>query len=116
MIMIDGVSAQGTTFRPRRALKVVRVVGRTYKVNITAQDILPYEQGGISIGRDVEMNFVVRRSVATFPLPGGATMEMVWIEPGTFIMGSPFANERPQHEVTISRGFWFGRYEITQDG
>lgn len=56
----------------------------------------------------------------TVALPGGATMEFVWIEPGTFMMGSadndPFArdNERPQHQVTITRGFWLGKYEITQ--
>ena len=27
--------------------------------------------------------------VATFGLPGGAMMDMIWIEPGTFTMGSP---------------------------
>jgi formylglycine-generating enzyme required for sulfatase activity len=56
----------------------------------------------------------------TFDLPGGATIEMVWIEPGTFTMGSPDSefgrdsNEGPQHQVTISRGFWLGKYELTQ--
>ena len=45
---------------------------------------------------------------------------MVWIEPGTFTMGSP-SNERgrrsdegPQTQVTISRGFWLGKHEVTQ--
>ena len=52
-------------------------------------------------------------------LPGGAKMEFVWIEPGTFMMGSPSVprfstREGPQHEVTISRGFYLGKYEITQ--
>ena len=52
-------------------------------------------------------------------LPGWATMTMVWIEPGTFIMGSPQAEggapgERPQHEVTITTGFYFGKYELTE--
>jgi len=56
----------------------------------------------------------------TAQLPRGATMEMVWIEPGTFTMGSPSSepgrwdDEGPQHEVTISQGFWLGKYEITQ--
>ena len=56
----------------------------------------------------------------TVELPGGATMDFVWIEPGTFAMGSPssepgrFDREGPQHEVTISRGFWLGQHEITQ--
>ena len=56
----------------------------------------------------------------TVTLPGGATMELVWIEPGTFIMGSPQTEEGrgtqkgPRHEVTISSGFWLGKYELTQ--
>ncbi len=47
-------------------------------------------------------------------LPG-----MVWIPCGRFTMGSPeseparYSNET-QHEVTISRGFWMGKYEVTQ--
>jgi eukaryotic-like serine/threonine-protein kinase len=50
---------------------------------------------------------------------GGGTIEMVWIPPGTFIMGSPPGEERlydnqKQHEVTISKGFWMGKYEVTQ--
>jgi formylglycine-generating enzyme required for sulfatase activity len=50
----------------------------------------------------------------TAELPGGATMEFVWIEPGTFMMGVPESIEDTQHEVTISRGFYLGKYEITQ--
>ena len=51
-----------------------------------------------------------------FSLPGGAEMEFVWIEPGVFQMGSDdgSSNERPVHEVEISRGFWLGKYEVTQ--
>ena len=57
----------------------------------------------------------------TVELPGGATMEMVWIHPGTFAMGAPNTeryrgeDELPQHEVTISQGFYLGKYEITQE-
>lgn len=45
---------------------------------------------------------------------------MVWIPCGTFTMGSPNneadreTSEGPQTRVTISRGFWMGRYEVTQ--
>ena len=54
--------------------------------------------------------------VQTFSLPGGASMEFVWIEPGVFQMGSNTgrSDESPIHEVGISRGFWLGKYEITQ--
>ena len=67
----------------------------------------------------------------TVNLPGDADMEMVWIEPGTFLMGTTeeqeqllrnkglwidyIENEFPAHEVTISQGFWLGKYEVTQE-
>ena len=57
----------------------------------------------------------------TMFLPGGAEIEMVWIEPGTFMMGSPEdepgrdSDEGPVHEVTITRGFYLGKYELTQE-
>ena len=59
----------------------------------------------------------------SFSLPGGGEMAFVWIEPGVFQMGSPESersdcdwckNEGPLHEVEISRGFWLGKYEVTQ--
>jgi formylglycine-generating enzyme required for sulfatase activity len=56
----------------------------------------------------------------TVDLPGGATMDFVWIEPGTFLMGSASSepghesDESPQHIVTISHGFWLEKYEVTQ--
>jgi len=45
-------------------------------------------------------------------------MNMVFIPPGTFRMGSPMnevdrvAYEGPQKTVRISRGFWMGKYEV----
>ena len=53
-------------------------------------------------------------------LPGAVTMAFVKIEPGTFTMGSPesepdrYGDEGPQREVTISQGFYLGKYEVTQ--
>src|SRR5271157_5038493 len=46
-------------------------------------------------------------------------LNYVWIPPGSFQMGcSPRDdvcddNEKPSHQVTISRGFWFGQTEVT---
>ena len=45
---------------------------------------------------------------------------MVYLPPGTFTMGSPAAetghetNEAPRTVVTLSRGFWIAKYEVTQ--
>ena len=55
----------------------------------------------------------------TIPLSKTVKLEMIWIEPGTFMMGSPsselgrFDNET-QHEVTLTKGYWLGKYEVTQ--
>ena len=55
-------------------------------------------------------------------LPGGHILEMVQIEPGTFIMGSP-ENElgrrdddggEKQHQVTLTKRFYLGKYPVTQ--
>ena len=49
-----------------------------------------------------------------------APTNLVFIPPGTFRMGSPTNevdrqdDEGPQTAVTISRGFWMGKYEVTQ--
>jgi formylglycine-generating enzyme required for sulfatase activity len=49
-----------------------------------------------------------------------APTNMVFIRPGTFRMGSPTnevdraENEGPQTDVIISRGFWMGKFEVTQ--
>jgi formylglycine-generating enzyme required for sulfatase activity len=46
-------------------------------------------------------------------------LKYVWIPPGTFMMGcSPgddqcVDNEKPSHQVTISKGFWIGQTEVT---
>lgn len=56
----------------------------------------------------------------TAKLSGGAYMKFVLIDPGTFTMGSPASepghdnDESPQHQVTLTKGFYLGQYEITQ--
>ena len=55
----------------------------------------------------------------TIVLPDGEEMEMIYCGRGSFIMGSP-ANEvdrygdEIQHKETLTRGFWLGKYPVTQ--
>lgn len=64
-------------------------------------------------------------------LGGGVNMALVWIPPGSFTMGgdqapevvaregggksSCFRDEQPPHQVTITKGFWLGQHEVTQE-
>ena len=69
--------------------------------------------------------------VRTIPLGGDVALDMVWIEPGSFMMGNDVGrgrrgrsaqrdadndqqDERPARTVRITEGFWMGRYEVTQ--
>ncbi len=53
-------------------------------------------------------------------LPGEVPLTMVWIEPGTFAFGGSSGKQygestRPsKHSVTLSSGFWLGKYEVTK--
>lgn len=50
----------------------------------------------------------------------GLKMKFCWCPPGTFMMGAPDSDkdatnhEKPQVKVTLSRGFWLGKHEVTQ--
>jgi eukaryotic-like serine/threonine-protein kinase len=50
----------------------------------------------------------------------GVQQRMRWIPSGTFVMGSPETevgrddDEGPQHEVTLTRGYWLGETPVTQ--
>jgi formylglycine-generating enzyme required for sulfatase activity len=53
----------------------------------------------------------------TVDLGGGVTMELILIPPGTFDMGSDKGQggEKPVHKVTLKKGFYIGKYEVTQE-
>ena len=48
------------------------------------------------------------------------SMEFIRVSSGTFMMGSSVSetdnstNEGPQHQVTITKDFYIGKYEVTQ--
>ena len=50
-------------------------------------------------------------------------LDMLWCKPGTFLMGSQFfpvgekdrRDNETQHEVTLTKGFYLGKYEVTQE-
>ena len=74
--------------------------------------------------------FCIHESSFISPLVGSTTpgtqkevygFTFRWIPPGEFMMGSPTSepdrveNEGPQHKVRISKGFWLGECEVSQE-
>lgn len=62
-----------------------------------------------------------------FEIAPGVKMTLVWCPPGKFMMGSPDGaagaslrlagirrSDETRHEVTLTKGFWIGKYEVTQ--
>ena len=57
---------------------------------------------------------LTRASLIVVGVPNPA-LNMVPVPAGSFSMGSSAsANQQPVHNVTISRSFWMGRFEVTQ--
>jgi formylglycine-generating enzyme required for sulfatase activity len=49
----------------------------------------------------------------TVALPGGATMDFRWIEPGRLTMGDAEMGVTP-HQVTVTQGYLLGQFELTR--
>jgi formylglycine-generating enzyme required for sulfatase activity len=52
-------------------------------------------------------------------LNASVQLQMLWVEPGTFTMGSPTtetdrATNETEHNVSLTKGFYLGKYEVTQ--
>ena len=56
----------------------------------------------------------------SFYVESAANMELLWIEPGTFTMGSPSdevgrdPSDENATEITLTNGFYLGKYEVSQ--
>ena len=72
--------------------------------------------GGPQVGFRLAL---VRDWNVTVPLADDVKMEMAFVGPGTFTMGSPTdelgrQDDETQHEVILTREFWLGKFEVTQ--
>ena len=90
----------------------------SYTITVQAKD---------ELNATTEGNFTVTlldvyepsRQNHTVELNSTVGLEMIWVEPGTFIMGSPTSevgrsNNEGLKSVNIPRGFFLSKYELTQ--
>jgi hypothetical protein len=104
----------------KRILGIVMVFGLVGALSLLAQEVKPGE--GEVKGKSGKLEVV--------GLGKDVKLEMVLIPAGKFMMGSkknlfdPFSNikleqptelEIPQHEVTLTKSFFMGKYEVTQE-
>jgi TonB family protein len=117
------VDAQGNVNRDVRVVKPLGL-GLDEKAVQAVQTwkFKPAIRNGVPVPVRVVVEVTFRLKVL---LPGAVRenpkdgLNYVWIPPGSFQMGcSPRDNEcdndeKPSHQVTISRGFWIGQTEVT---
>jgi formylglycine-generating enzyme required for sulfatase activity len=81
----------------------------------------PVPEPGASTARpEPSTSSTVSNRTMNFDVAGGVKLEMVWVPAGKFEMGSPSDEEgrdsdEKQRTVEITKRFWLGRYEVTQE-
>ncbi len=106
------ITYEGTLLQSSDAVNWTEVGSSSspYKVKISDKKLFFCAKG--ESGGSEGQNF-------TIPLSGSVSLDMIWIEPGTFLMGSPEDelgrwDDETQHEVTLTQGYWMGKFEVTQ--
>ena len=56
-------------------------------------------------GYEKKPNYIVKSAL---------NMELIWCPPGGFVMG-PSGEDSPAHPVILTKGFYLGKYEVTQE-
>jgi formylglycine-generating enzyme required for sulfatase activity len=88
------------------------VVSGSVDVNTTGTYTLTYTVSDAA-GNEANATRIVRVVDHLLELNSTVSLEMIWVEAGTFTMGQVGVAE-PEHEVTLTNGFYLGKYEVTQ--
>jgi len=87
--------------------------------NLWVDRTLLQAQGASNVWTDPSAPSTRQRFYRAVSAPAPADTNLVFIQPGTFTMGSPTNeaqrySDEVQHSVTISRGFWMEKFLVTQ--
>jgi formylglycine-generating enzyme required for sulfatase activity len=97
------------------------IISQMYKycVRVTLIAIVLFVCGFATAQNKTSANSPIVGKVWNLPLSANVMLPMNWIPPGTFVMGSPESekgrkvDEGPQTTVTLSKGYWLGKTEVT---
>jgi formylglycine-generating enzyme required for sulfatase activity len=103
-------------------LAVLRPDAKPETVALAPQGEVALEgsEGATTLRFGIDVRFGVFADVSLATEHGNATQRLRWIEPGTFLMGSPEDEleredpEGPRHPVTLTRGYWMADTACTQ--
>jgi formylglycine-generating enzyme required for sulfatase activity len=125
-LAVDGDRIVGTVSEiPAGAARLFTVVGYDATGALVASgsaklDLAPGQSVPLGLTLVVEPSPARLKPPITAELVPGVPLDMVWIEPGVFTMGSPLDepgrndDEGPQLEVRLTQGFYLSQCEITQ--
>ncbi len=87
------------------------ILNQPTSVKAKVGDSVTFTVNAVNINKE-EKNF-------TTSIMDQVDLEMIWCPPGSFMMGSPEtemgrSDNESQHKVTLTKGFWLGKYEVTQ--
>lgn len=111
---------------PEGRLLIGNLKPGTHKLRVSLAGEKEFEQNvEVVAGETAQVTATFAALAPAGPGPGTSRvnskdgLKYAWMPPGTFQMGcSPgdgecYDNERPPHQVTISKGFWIGQTEVT---
>lgn len=103
---------------------------RTYILTLSLVDAIPSVSNSVSLtSTSTRVNSPQSPSnsisspsgtVISIPVKDGINIEMVKVEAGTFMMGAtpemedPHNSDKPVHRVTLTNGYYIGKYEVSQ--
>lgn len=93
--------------------------GPEEKPSTTAKKKESPKDSGKDSGKDSAKSAAKKRKAEPRPIyvtRGASSIELIWVPPGEFVMGDDKggAGETPAHPVKITKGFYLGKYEVTQ--
>lgn len=115
----DAAPGTPSSEKPASETPVAKLSSRHVRTILLGGVLLVVLVAGVLIFLALRQSQGQTREELILDLGKGVTMKLVLVPAGKFLMGSPADekgrndNEGPQHEVTISRPFFMGVYEVT---
>ncbi len=109
-----------TIYHWKPGMAIAAALALLLHLGACSRDSTPDANASLKRQEDAAKALGVPKELAV-DLDGNASMKLVLIPAGKFLMGaSPneegyYLDEGPQHEVSISRGFYMGIYPVTQE-